>query len=39
MKSCVVLDESFNLLVSGQKATWGSVLAGQVSGNSLVPCL
>lgn len=39
MKSCVVLGESCDLLVSGQQATWGSVLAGQVSGNSPVPCL
>lgn len=39
IKTWVVLDESFNLLVSGQKATWGTILVGQVSDSSLVPCL
>lgn len=39
IKTWVVLDESFNLLVSGQKATWDTILVGQVSDSSLVPCL
>lgn len=31
IQSCVVLDESLNLSVSGQKAMWATMLAGQVA--------